>query len=125
VGGLGDLRVLPGQPAAHLGQLLRAQRPHSRSPHRPRRVASGQAEPGEPWQHYDLGHGLCACTFIEQCQHRVACAKCDFYIPKNSSRAQLLEAKANLRRHGYTALLPLVGVRKGPPRHAGLESAES
>ena len=23
------------------------------------------------------------------------------------------------------ALLPLVGVRKGPPRHAGLESAES
>lgn len=28
----------------------------------------------------------------------MACAKCDFYIPKNSSRAQLLEAKANLQR---------------------------
>ena len=61
-------------------------------------VASGQAEAGEPWQHYDLGHGLCSYTFFEQCQHRMACAKCDFYIPKNSSRAQLLEAKANLQR---------------------------
>jgi hypothetical protein len=28
----------------------------------------------------------------------MACAKCDFYIPKNSSRAQLLEVKANLQR---------------------------
>ena len=61
-------------------------------------IASGQAEAGEPWQHYDLGHGLCSYTFFEQCQHRMACAKCDFYIPKNSSRAQLLEAKANLQR---------------------------
>jgi integrase len=61
-------------------------------------VASGQAEAGEPWQHYDLGHGLCSYTFFEQCQHRMACAKCDFYIPKSSSRAQLLEAKANLQR---------------------------
>ena len=48
-------------------------------------VASGQAEAGEPWQHYDLGHGLCSYTFFEQCQHRMACAKCDFYIPKNSA----------------------------------------
>jgi hypothetical protein len=31
-------------------------------------------------------------------EHRMACAKCDFYLPKNSSKAQLLEAKANLRR---------------------------
>ena len=61
-------------------------------------VTSGQAEAGEPWQHYDLGHGLCSYTFFEQCQHRMACAKCDFYIPKNSSKAQLLEAKANLQR---------------------------
>ncbi len=26
------------------------------------------------------------------------CAKCQFYVPKESSRAQLLEAKANLQR---------------------------
>jgi integrase len=61
-------------------------------------VAAGQSAAGEPWQHYDLGHGLCSYTFFEQCQHRMACAKCDFYIPKSSSRAQLLEAKANLQR---------------------------
>jgi integrase len=61
-------------------------------------VTAGQAGAGEPWQHYDLGHGLCSYTFFEQCQHRMACAKCDFYIPKNSSKAQLLEAKANLQR---------------------------
>lgn len=28
----------------------------------------------------------------------MACAKCDFYTPKDSSKAQLLEAKANLQR---------------------------
>jgi integrase len=58
-------------------------------------VTSGAAD-GEPWQYYDLGHGLCSYTFFEQCPHRMACAKCDFYTPKNSSKAQLLEAKDNL-----------------------------
>jgi hypothetical protein len=28
----------------------------------------------------------------------MACAKCDFYTPKNSSKAQILEAKDNLQR---------------------------
>ena len=28
----------------------------------------------------------------------MACAKCDFYTPKDSSKAQLLEAKDNLQR---------------------------
>ncbi|HET9080087.1 MAG TPA: site-specific integrase [Trebonia sp.] len=61
-------------------------------------VTSGAAAVGEPWQHYDLGHGYCAYTFFEQCPHRMACAKCDFYIPKDSGKAQLLEAKGNLQR---------------------------
>jgi integrase len=61
-------------------------------------VAADQAAAGEPWQYYDLGHGLCSYTFFEQCPHRMACAKCDFYTPKNSSKAQLLEAKDNLQR---------------------------
>lgn len=61
-------------------------------------VASGAAASGEPWQHYDLGHGYCTYTFFEQCQHRMACARCDFYTPKDSTRAQLLEAKANLQK---------------------------
>ena len=61
-------------------------------------VASGAAATGEPWQYYDLGHGLCSYTFFEQCPRRMACAKCDFYTPKDSSKALLLEAKDNLQR---------------------------
>ncbi|MER8073332.1 hypothetical protein ABTZ59_34275 [Streptomyces sp. NPDC094034] len=61
-------------------------------------VASGAAATGEPWQQYDLGHGSCSYTFFEQCQHRMACARCDFYSPKESTRSQLHEAKSNLQR---------------------------
>jgi hypothetical protein len=68
-------------------------------------VANGTAAAGEPWQHYDLGHGFCGYTFFEQCQHRMACAKCDFYTPKDSTKGQLLEAKDNLQR--MLAAIPL------------------
>jgi hypothetical protein len=68
-------------------------------------VATGAATAGQPWQHYDLGHGYCSYTFFEQCPHRMACARCDFYTPKDSSQAQLLEAKANLQR--MLACIPL------------------
>ena len=61
-------------------------------------VTSGRAGNGEPWQHYDLGHGYCSYSFFEQCPHRMACARCDFYIPKASGRAQLLEGAENLQR---------------------------
>jgi len=61
-------------------------------------VKSGAAASGEAWKFYDLGHGYCAYDFFEQCPHRMACAKCSFYVAKESSRAQLLEAKANLLR---------------------------
>ena len=68
-------------------------------------VASGDAGAGQPWQHYDLGHGYCSYTFFEQCPHRMACARCDFYTPKNSSKAQILEARHNLQR--MLACIPL------------------
>ena len=68
-------------------------------------VLDGTAAAGEPWQHYDLGHGYCSYTFFEQCPHRMACARCDFYIPKPSAKAQLLEAKADVDRR--LALIPL------------------
>jgi hypothetical protein len=61
-------------------------------------ITSGTAATGQPWQHYDLGHGYCGYNFFEQCPHRMACARCDFYTPKDSTKAQLLEAKANLQR---------------------------
>ena len=52
----------------------------------------------EPWKFYDLGHGYCTYDFFEQCPHRMACAKCTFYMPKSSSQSQLLEGKSNLLR---------------------------
>lgn len=68
-------------------------------------VLDGTAAAGQPWQHYDLGHGYCGYTFFEQCPHRMACARCDFYVPKPSAKAQLLEAKADVDRR--LALIPL------------------
>jgi integrase len=68
-------------------------------------VEGGAAAGGEPWQHFDLGHGYCTYAFFEQCPHRMACARCDFYVPKGSSRAQVLEAKDNLQR--MLASIPL------------------
>jgi integrase len=61
-------------------------------------VSNGSAARGEPWRYYDLGHGLCTYDFFDQCPHRMACAKCSFYVPKDSSKAQALEASANLSR---------------------------
>jgi integrase len=59
-------------------------------------VQSGEAARGVPWKSYDLGHGFCNYEFFDQCPHRMACAKCAFYVPKGSSKALLLEGKANL-----------------------------
>ena len=60
-------------------------------------VRNGQAV-AEPWKFYDLGHGYCSYDFFEQCPHRMACAKCSFYLPKGSTAAALLEGKRNLLR---------------------------
>lgn len=60
-------------------------------------VRASAAANGEPWKYYDLGHGYCTYDFFEQCPHRMACARCSFYLPKGSSRTQLLEAKGNLQ----------------------------
>lgn len=58
-------------------------------------VRSGRAT-NEPWKFYDLGHGYCTYDFFDQCPHRMACAKCSFYLPKDSTKSQLLEGKGNL-----------------------------
>ena len=57
-----------------------------------------QANPqdAEAWRYYDLGHGLCAYEFFDQCAHRMACARCDFYQPRHSALVQLLDAKQNI-----------------------------
>ena len=53
---------------------------------------------GAPWKYYDLGYGYCTYDFFDQCPHRMACAKCSFYLPKDSCKAQSLEAKGHLQR---------------------------
>ena len=68
-------------------------------------IESGQASTGTPWQYFDLGHGYCTYSFFEQCPHRMACARCDFYLPKGSTKGQLLEARENLQR--MLATIPL------------------
>src|SRR5437879_10342695 len=52
----------------------------------------------EAWKFYDLGHGYCTYDFFDQCPHRMACAKCSFYMPKGSTASALLEGKKNLLR---------------------------
>jgi integrase len=51
-----------------------------------------------PWKYYDLGHGYCTYDFFDQCPHRMACAKCSFYQPKDSTAPLLVEGKNNLLR---------------------------
>ena len=60
-------------------------------------IANGKAAQ-ELWKFYDLGHGYCTYDFFDQCPHRMACAKCAFYLPKGSTKAHLLEGKSNLLR---------------------------
>jgi integrase len=59
-------------------------------------IVSGAAARDEPWRYYDLGHGFCTNAYFVQCPHRMACAKCSFYVPKVSARGQLIEGRENL-----------------------------
>ena len=52
----------------------------------------------EAWKRYDLGHGYCTYDFFDQCPHRMACARCAFYMPQDSSKGLPLEGKENLLR---------------------------
>lgn len=61
-------------------------------------VISGAASRGENWKYYDLGHGYCTNPFWASCAHRMACAKCPYYRPKDQLADQLMEGKANLVR---------------------------
>ena len=61
-------------------------------------IQTGAAGTGNPFEYYDLGHDYYTYSFFEQCPHRMACARCDFYLPKQSSQAQLLAAKNGLQR---------------------------
>jgi len=63
----------------------------------PDAIQHGAAE-GEAWRYVDVGPGHCTYDFFEQCAHRLACARCDFFVAKQSSKGQWLEARTNLQR---------------------------
>src|SRR5205814_9186465 len=46
--------------------------------------------------YYDLGDGYCSYDFFAKCPHRLACARCPFYLPKDSHRGQLLAVKEGI-----------------------------
>jgi hypothetical protein len=71
-------------------------------------VIARQAQ--EPYAFYDLGDSYCSNPFWSSCPHRMACAGCDFNLPKVSARAQALESKASIRR--YLETVPLTADEK-------------
>ena len=67
-------------------------------------VRNGRAA-NEPWKFYDLGHGYCTYDFFDQCPHRMACAKCSFYLPKDRRKRSFSKPKQNLLRLRQDILL--------------------
>jgi hypothetical protein len=62
-------------------------------------LQNGAAGRGEPWRYFALGSGdRCSNPFYSRCAHRMACAKCDFYVPSDTQVEKLLEAKGSLER---------------------------
>ncbi|WP_426780952.1 hypothetical protein [Pseudomonas syringae] len=59
----------------------------------------------DPYTFYDLGDSYCSNPFWSSCPHRMACASCDFNLPKASARAQALESKTSIGR--YLEAVPL------------------
>jgi hypothetical protein len=59
-------------------------------------ISSGAAARGSPWRYYDLGHGWCSSEFFDQCPHRMACARCDFNVPKEGDRGLWLQTRDGL-----------------------------
>ncbi len=58
--------------------------------------------------YYELGHGLCANPYWHQCPYRMACVRCEFYVP--GERAQYVRAKQGIRRMLET--IPLTEVER-------------
>jgi integrase len=61
-------------------------------------ITNGETAQGEPWKYYDVGHGYCTYDFFETCPHRMACARCTAYVPKDSSLPQFRQMRQNLLR---------------------------
>lgn len=55
-------------------------------------IENGAAAKGETYKYVHLGHGYCANPYWAQCVHRMACQRCEFYVPGELAKAQALEA---------------------------------
>jgi hypothetical protein len=55
-------------------------------------IVNGAATKGGTYKYVHLGHGYCANPYWVQCLHRMACQRCELYLPGDSARAQALEA---------------------------------
>jgi len=58
-------------------------------------IESGAAAKGETYKYVHLGHGYCANPYWAQCVHRMACQRCEFYVPGDSAKAHALESAAH------------------------------
>ncbi|HEV2416998.1 MAG TPA: tyrosine-type recombinase/integrase [Terriglobia bacterium] len=54
-------------------------------------IETGAAAKGEAYKYVHFGHGYCANPYWAQCVHRMACQRCEFYMPGDSANAQALE----------------------------------
>lgn len=61
-------------------------------------LTGAAANGGEPWKYYDLGDGYCTYDFFAKCPHRLACARCPFYLPKDSTKGQILGVKDGIEQ---------------------------
>lgn len=61
-------------------------------------ILNGAAADGQPWKYDDLGEGYCTYDFFAKCPHRLACARCPFYLPKQSHAGQLLAVKDGIEQ---------------------------
>jgi hypothetical protein len=52
----------------------------------------------QPWKYYDLGEGWFTYNFFAKCPHRLAGARCPFYLPKQSHAGQLLAVKDGIQQ---------------------------
>jgi len=55
-------------------------------------IENGAAAKGETYKYVHLGHGYCGNPYRAECAHRMACQRCEFYVPGDSTKAQALEA---------------------------------
>lgn len=69
-------------------------------------LSGAAAGGGQPWKYYDLGDGFCSYDFFAKRPHRLACARCPFYLPKDSHRGQLLQVKAGIDRCSSNSTSP-------------------